>query len=159
MKFLAPLSPTLILPGDLLFYQGSSSLIDRLICWRTQGPYAHVEICAAPGLSVGALPPGVLHHALETKKPIHVARTSLLCPRVGPALTWLAAQTGGYSWLDILNFLLPFGLFFTDHGRYDCSDLATQFLAQAGYPLPQPLRAHPGTVSPNALARVVGLLV
>lgn len=168
----APLLPVLTpptaapVPGDLVFFAADArSLADRAVAWRTRSLFVHVEVCVAPGESVGALSSGgVVRHALPAAPPVTAwARTSARClpERLPAALAWLAAQVRGhdrYGWLsvtdDALSLLLPRGPFAFLRRRFDCAQLCAVFLACAGVALPPDLLAAPQLVTPGDLARV-----
>lgn len=152
--------------GDLLFYRGDGSLFDQLIQWRTRGPFTHVEVDVGGGQSIGALSAGVTRHVISTgRRTPDVAPTSVKClpDRLPMALDWLAQQVKQpYGWWDIaddgLSLALPHGPFVVVSRHYDCSDLSARFLWVAGYPLPADLIDAPQLVSPNSLARALGIL-
>lgn len=153
--------------GDVIFFRAEpGSVVDRVIAWRTGGPFVHCEIDAGDGTSVGALARGVVRHPLPAGRGAVTAPTGKDCvpSRLGEALAWLLAHVGDeYGWDDIaaqaLSIVFPRGPFLTRTRRMDCSDLAGRFLWAAGYPLPPRLLDAPELVSPNSLARALGVKV
>lgn len=164
--------------GDIVLFESTGSVADRVICAATRGPYVHVEVIVAGDdprhrvevESVAALSGGVVRHPLPWRRR-HVAfPTAARCDpaRLPNALAWLQTQVGdGYSVLDLaadaLKVYLPAWLgsrtpFLVAPSAFDCSHLAATFLAMAGYPLPPALVADLARTSPNDLARAVGLL-
>lgn len=155
--------------GALLFYVPGApaytmdGIFERLIQLRTGGPYCHVEVDLGDGTSVGALSQGVERH--PRPNPQAWAAAGSLCDpsKLEKGLRWVLARVGEpYGWGDVVDaaFGAPVSLGLEIPGttpRYDCSHLACRFLAIAGYPLPQNLRDAPPSVSPNDLARMLGL--
>lgn len=152
--------------GDLLFFASDGSLFDRAIVLRTHDgalPFdaVHVEVVVSATESIGALGEGIVRHAIPTSGPgrqiVRVPTGALCSPdRLGPALAWLAGHVGKpYGLLDIADdaasALAPDGPFLVERDRFCCSDLATRFLAHAGYPLPDDLFDYPTLVTPNSL--------
>lgn len=144
--------------GDLLFFTGGSKLSDRAIMWRTRGRFVHVEIDLGDGTSIGALTRGVTRHpipdgALAVTTSAYT--NGLLLPR---ARHYIESMVGKqYSGWDILDFavslLFPNGPFLISSTAVDCSQLATNFLIVAGYPVPLNSIMHTELVSPNDIAR------
>lgn len=150
--------------GDLVFFPSSGSLGDKLILWRTKpGPFVHVEICTAPAESIGATARGVVRHPLPPGGTMAPTRQRCDAKRLAAALEWLGKQVNAvYGWGDILDdgwsLVAPSGPFVVFRRRFDCSHLAACVLAIAGYPLPGDVLANLELVTPNGLARAVGLL-
>lgn len=150
--------------GDILFYRGGSGLSDGLIrCW-TRGPFAHVEVAVDELQSIGALTNGVELHVARPPdavySPVGVTAENLLT-----ALRWLYAQLGDpYSYADIVDDV--YHVFWNrapllvQPRAYDCSDLASHFLlaAHTGVTVNKKQFLQPETISPNDLARLVGVL-
>jgi hypothetical protein len=143
------------------------------VAQATGGPYCHVQVRLSQYEVVEALTRhGVARDTLESEPdPADVAAVGggLAVERVAHALTWLLAQVGqDYGWLDILGdavgVLLPRRVgsrtpLLVAPSRYDCSDLAARFLLLAGYEwLPDEIAMDTSRVSPNALARALGVL-
>lgn len=150
--------------GDILFYRGGSGLSDGLIRLWTNGPYAHVEVAVNAYQSIGALTGGVeLHTALTPQAlytPKDVTPENLLV-----ALQWLYKQIGDpYSYADIVDDV--FQRFWNraplliQKNAYDCSDLASHFLiaAHTGVTVAKSQFLQPETISPNELARLLGVI-
>lgn len=144
-------------PGDLLFWPNRGSLFDRLISWRTQSHWVHVEVVTSPTTSIGALAGGIVEHAIDpVATPVAMAYGDP--QRVRDALTWLRLQRKDhYSWWDVLAAALPWRLRIRLTGAYDCSALVTEFLELAGYSVPATLATDPSAVTPADLAHLVSL--
>lgn len=148
--------------GDLLLYEGTGRWYERLIQLGTHGPYVHAEIDIGGGESVGALLVGVQRHRIPSGAVVAPTAYRTDPARLAPALDWLYAQIGDrYGFFDIADDVvraaIPWAPWVSLGKTFDCSDLATKFLWMAGYPLP-PAFLDGATVSPNDLARAVGLL-
>lgn len=151
--------------GDVvLFGARRASLYDRLIAWRTGGPWVHVEVDLGDGTSVGALARGVVRHRLPQGRRCVLVATSTHCDpaRLPAAIAWLEAHVGdAYGWDDIaaqaLTLVFPRVPYLTQPLHMDCSDLTCRFLFAAGYPLPDALLDAPELVSPSSLARALGV--
>jgi len=148
--------------GDILFFEGDpTKFIDRLIMARTKSWCVHVEVVLTTypqNTSIGAVTGGVQIH----KTPLNysaVARTSVTLvktpERLATALQDLAKRAGDtYGWGDILSqalMMLPGHPNVSFNRSEDCSDLVTEFLIAAGYPLP--FAVSPSRVSPGDLVR------
>ena len=159
--------------GDIIFVRPDpGDWAGRLVAHATGGPYCHVRIRLSLGEVVEALARGVCRDALVAEPdPSDVAAVGagLEQERRNHALGWLLMQVGKeYSVLDLVadgvELLLPQRLgsrtpFLVAPSHYDCSELATRFLLLAGYEwLPNRLAMDPQRVSPNALARALGVL-
>lgn len=148
--------------GDLLFFRGAGRWYERLIQWGTGGPYVHVEVDIGGGESVGALTVGVQRHRVPTGAVVAATAFRTDPARLNGAVAWVVAQAGDrYGWMDladdVVRLAVPGAPVLAWRRHYDCSDLASKFLWMAGYPLP-PEMLDGATVSPNSLARAVGLL-
>jgi hypothetical protein len=159
--------------GDIVFVRPdprdwAGAVVARL----TGGPYAHVQIRLNHYEVVEALSRGVVRDALAAEPDaadVAAVGGGLESARLAHALTWLLAQVGAeYSGWDIaadaLKALLPRTLgartpFLVAPRTFDCSQLAAEFLMQAGYEwLPDAITLDPARVSPNDLARALGVL-
>lgn len=157
--------------GDIVFVRGadwSARLIER----ATNGPYSHVQVAISAFEVVEALPEGITRSFVHLPPdPADVAAVGghLQVDRRAHALAWLIQQVGrSYGWADIaadaLQALLPPALgsrtpFLIAPSSFDCSDLATRFLLLAGHKwLPDELVMDSSRVSPNSLARALGVL-
>jgi hypothetical protein len=146
--------------GDLLFYKASDAL-EWVIALGTAGPFAHVAIDIGGGRVVEAVPGGIRLGPPTDSRPIRYT-TRPLPLRLSGALNWLRQQVGHpYGWEDIVGDVLRvFGLpvpWLPPSNAYDCSDLAVRFLAHANPRLVGPLARNPRLVSPNALAKHLGV--
>ena len=148
--------------GDVWFYRSSGTWEDRLIAWWTHGVYVHCEVDMGDGTSVGAYSPVVIRHPVMPGG--DVAATGARCDpsKLDAALAWLASQVGDpYGWTDIAGDaakpFLPRLPWPAARKAYDCSHLALATLLRAGFPAPAAVAADPATVSPNDLARALGL--
>jgi hypothetical protein len=160
--------------GDLIFVKpGPGDWVGGLVARGTHGPYCHVRVAISEYEVIEALPRGVARVAYDAAEidPADVAHTgATLAPlRQAHALATLARQVGqGYGWLDdlydALGVLTPRALrsrtpFLIAPSRFNCSDLATLFLIEAGYQwLPDAMTLNPRAVSPNDLARALSLI-
>lgn len=159
--------------GDLIFCRPEpGDWMGALVARATAGPYCHVQVRISQFEVVEALAQGVKRDTLAAEPDAadvaHVGET-LDADRLIHAFSWLLAQVGrAYGWLDIaadaLRALLPARLgsrtpFLVAPRRYDCSQLATLWLLLAGYEwLPDELAMDSARVSPNDLARALGVL-
>lgn len=169
--------------GDLLFYRTQGTVLDDVIRAATGGPFVHVEVDAGDGTSYGAQSSGIGHyrrlsgaHLAAWPTSAHVSPIAL-----NRLLAWAAMQVGRpYGWLDCLDgglhdvvtglpTALPLGLpdllrgvlvaapILTIPGAWDCSSFAVRCLTVAGYTLPEGMSQTPDDVTPEALARVLGV--
>lgn len=159
--------------GDLIFVRPApDDWIGELVARATDGPYCHVRIRISAYEVVEALTSGIARTTLASASdPADVAASGahLQVNRTAHALAWLLRCVGRqYGWYsiaaDALGFLLPKTLgsrtpFLVAPHRFDCSELAVRYLTYAGYCwLPDEMTDTPETVSPNALARALGVL-
>lgn len=159
--------------GDLIFVRpaGPRDWMGQLVAQATDGPYSHVQIRISHFEVIEALGRGICRDTLaQEPDPADVAKVGGTLPleRLATAMQWLLDQVGDtYSLLDIaadgLQLALPKALgsrtpFLIAPSSYDCSHLAGTFIVSAGYPLPPALIADLPRVSPNALARALGVL-
>lgn len=158
--------------GDLIFVRpaGPGDWMGRLVARETDGPYSHVQIRISHFEVIEALAGGIVRSTLaQEPDPADVAKTGGTLPleRLATAMQWLLEQVGDhYSLLDIaadaLQLALPKALgsrtpFLVAPSSYDCSHLAGTFVVSAGYPLPPAMIADLPRLSPNALARALGV--
>jgi uncharacterized protein YycO len=148
--------------GDLIFYT-PRDLWDRLICWGTHGPFSHVAIDLGDGTVIEATPQGIRRNPVSYTKSVQypVYPTTNL-PLIEKGIAWLNQQVGKeYGWTSIFDQVLRFfgdqSVYVYDHDDYDCSDLATRYLLLASPKLVGRLSQNPSIVSPNDLARQLGL--
>lgn len=163
--------------GDLLFWHETDPL-DRLIQWRTRKlhtpSYNHVEVELDDGRSVGAKADGVQYHRLPLSiytfgkdsipsSGYFVVRyaTRLTTEQYNSGAAFLEKQIG--KQYDVVDFLLNAWAIFFPHGpfpktpqQWTCSELAADFLVQAGnlYDLPT-AEDRLQIITPNDLARVL----
>lgn len=148
--------------GDLLFYT-PRDIVDRLICWGTHGPFAHVAIDLGDGTVIEATPRGIRRNPVSYTNSVHYP----VFPTTSPALiekgiAWLNQQVGkAYGWTAIFDQVLRFfgdtQVYVYDRDDYDCSDLATRYLLLASPKLVGRLSHNPSLVSPNDLARQLNI--
>lgn len=149
--------------GDVLFFKGGGGIADRLISWRTKGPFTHVEVDLGDGTAIGAVRRGVTRHPIILPNP----RITSFSPqttreRIEAGIVFLQEAVGShYSWGDILNqvlTLLPFApVVLVERHAFDCSDLVGHYLEIAGGVDVDVLEQTPQLVTPNDLARAAGL--
>ena len=159
--------------GDLIFVRptGPGDWMGSLVARATDGPYCHVQIRISHFEVIEALGRGICRDTLASEPdPADVARVggSLPLERMATAMNWLLNQVNDrYGVFDIvadaLQLALPKALgsrtpFLVAPSSYDCSHLAATFISGTGYPLPLDLIADLPRVSPNALARALGVL-
>lgn len=148
--------------GDILFYKSSGDLFDRLVAWRTGGPYVHVEVEVEDGVAVGALNTGVSKHPVvptDVRYPTAQRAPSRLVTQAIGAV--VACVTDEYAWEDIADAALPRGWPVLFHGakEYDCSHLVAVYMVDCGLGrLLGNLRTTPQSVSPNDIARACSIL-
>ncbi len=141
--------------GDLLFYQ-PHALIGHLIAKATNGPYCHVAIDQGDGTNLAADWSGIrIYTDPRTATATHLPTFA----DIEAGFAWLNQQVGRkYGLLDVLDIgarlLLHSSFYVAQPGNYDCSDLATRYLIEAGLAdWLGPLAQEPHLVSPNDLAR------
>lgn len=161
--------------GDLIFVRPTpDDRVGQFVARATDGVYSHVRIRISADEVVEALPSGIvrrfIHPPLPDAADCAPTGAGLDAARVGTMLVWLiqqAADDDGYSWWDIaadtLKALLPPALgsrtpFLIQPSRFDCSALAAVAIVAAGYPLAPALIADTARISPNSLARALGVL-
>lgn len=160
--------------GDLLFWTSDGSAMSRLVARATGGPYTHVSVDLGDGYDIGAhSEDGIQRRRVPDDRGIDkVMVTPLLWGRPGidhaaataaieRGIIFLEGEIGNrYGWCNILNNALkllhmPYRL--TRINRYDCSSLVTRYLSVCGVHLGD-LSEQPDSVSPNDLARSLGIL-
>lgn len=154
--------------GDLLFCRPgpmkglwgdwSGNLIARL----TNGPFCHVEIDVGYGKSVGAMGDGIREHSAPGGAAAWSARfANLNEEQIEAGISWVRSQVGDvYGYSDLIDNLLKQAkvpLVIKQLKAYDCSDFASQYLIKTGYDI-GPLQDNPAAVSPNDLARQLGMI-
>lgn len=150
--------------GDVLLYRSDGSIPDRLIAWRTHGPFVHTGIDLGDGTMIDATAhAGVTQHAVAYGRaiavPILPASNS---EQIEDGIAWLKARVGdGYSWADILDHILPYRLIrilLAQPHAYDCSNLVYQYLMIVDPALKWGLlKDTPDLISPNDIARAFGV--
>ena len=151
--------------GDLLLMKSGGSLRDRCVAWFTRGPYVHVEVDLGDGTTIGShSEDGVSYRAWRFPERVDVVPLSERAPRerIEAGIAWLVEQLGhGFSWASIADFALPEGVSTFLLGResiYNCANLVAKYVEiTGGLELPYGKRP-PTTLSPNDIARAVGLL-
>lgn len=167
--------------GDFIFVRPApDDWIGQAVARATDGPYCHVRVAISSMEVVEALGRGVCRTALASAPDVadvvplaralggKTSRGTWMSQRQRAAMDWLVAQVGdAYSGWDIvadtLQLLLPRALgsrtpFLVAPSAYDCSHLAATFAAGCGVALPLDTLADLPRVSPNGLARILGVL-
>lgn len=161
-------------PGDLIFVRpGPDDRAGQIVARATNGPFCHVRVRFSSDEVVEALANGVTRAFIHPPEPdpADCAATGALLDADGlqHGRAWLLDNLrDSYGWLDIaldaLGMLLPPQLgsrtpFLVAPRSLDCSDLAVRFLIHSGYRwLPDDLVDCPERVSPNSLARALGVI-
>jgi uncharacterized protein YycO len=150
--------------GDVLLYRSDGSLFDRLIAWRTHGPFVHTGVDLGDGTMIDAMSKrGVTRHAVSYERAIAVPiLPTSSAEQIDEGITWLQGRVGdGYSWADNADHLLPRRLmrvFFAQPRAYNCSNLVAQYLMQVDPALRWGLlKDTPDLISPNDIARAFGV--
>jgi len=153
--------------GDILFWTSDGSAVSRLICTLTHGPFCHVSVDLGDGSDIGAHSDGGTQrrHVPDDRgiTKFHLAPPFGVVPplNIERGIIFLTGQIGhAYGWCNILNNVLSYlGIAYrvTRLDRYDCSSLVTRYLDEVGYDLGE-LGQEPDSVSPNDLARALGLI-
>lgn len=150
--------------GDVLLYRSNGSLFDRLIAWRTHGPFVHTGVDLGDGTMIDATSRrGVTRHAVSYDRAIAVPilpHSSAQQIEVG--IAWLQEHLGdGYSWADIGDHIFPKHLIrvvLAQPHAYDCSNLVSQYLMIVEPALKWGLlKDTPDLISPNDIARAFGV--
>ena len=149
--------------GDLLFWTSDGSPVSRLISVVTRGPFVHVSVDMGDGTDISA------HAEDGVKERVVVGYQGLThwSPQVSEeaidrGIDFLKGEIGDkYGFCNILNaglaaLHLPYRV--TRLDRYDCSSLVTRYLTEIGVDLKDELGEEPDSVSPNDLARSLGVI-
>ena len=151
--------------GDVLFYRSAGTLLERLIEWRTHGPFVHCEIAWTNGTAIGAQSQtGVTQHAMLPPAAVWSPASHWNSQGMHDAFAFLTAAVQGhdtYGYFDLLDDALPgwWPIILEGAHAFDCSHLAAQYLIWGGLAdLLGPLADRPALVTPNALARALGVL-
>lgn len=145
--------------GDILLYRSSGSLFDRLICWRTQGPFVHVAVDLGDGTMIDSrFREGVSRHAVVYDNTLHIPLSSYTTPdRIEAGITWLESKIGdGYSVADIFDFFPGIRSLRVRVGEahaFCCSHLVAQYLDVTGGVSLGKLDDNLNTISPNDIYR------
>jgi hypothetical protein len=146
--------------GDLLFYT-PTNLVEKIIAWWTHGPFCHVAVDMGDGTKIEADLRGIVRVSFN-EDTIPARWTPAPTENVEPGLVWLKQQLGNpYGGEDIINQvirLMGFKFYLGEPKRYDCSDLAADYLVHSdlGWLL-GPFRDRLHLVTPNDLARLLGV--
>jgi hypothetical protein len=143
--------------GDILFCESTGKPIDRLIVARTGSQWVHVKVAVSSTMVVEAVSGGVRLHATDAYQGIARvgARLKVADPaRFQQAQTALLGRVGDRYGIgdlldQLLNYLPGHPVISWDRSE-DCSDLAVQFLTNAGYTLPFATVA--AAITPGSLA-------
>lgn len=153
--------------GDILFYHGSDAFPDWAVRHFTgdDSGFCHVAVAVSATAMVEAVGRGICQSPLRTPDAVATTGAWLRGAGLQRGLAFLASEVGKrYGWLDILGdavgVLLPVRTpVLIAPSQFDCSALATEFLLTAGWAaLPLKLALDPHRVSPNTLARALGIL-
>jgi uncharacterized protein YycO len=149
--------------GDILFVRGGPGLSDRLICWKTRGPFVHAAVDLGDGTVIES------HWRTGVRvNPVNYAGSiayslPTTTPKIEAGIAWLHSHVGDpYGWSDILDniitLFLPRSLIVSQQHGFDCSDLVARYIDVAGGLELGSLLDAPSLISPNDLARSAGLL-
>lgn len=150
--------------GDILLYKGGQSIADRLICWRTHGPFVHVEVELGDGTAIGShWRTGVTRHPVDYSNSVHYSLDTS-SDRIEAGIAWLLSHVGDpYGIVDILDQIFtlviprsPIAFLSQRHG-FDCSDLVARYVEIAGGLNLGLFADTPNLVTPNDLARAAHL--
>lgn len=138
----------------LCFYRGSETFFGRMIRWRLNGPYSHVELEFSDGISWSAKAgEGVRYTCIAYQAQPSgwdFCSVDLTAAQESAVRTWCGHQVGRkYDWLGILRFAVPW--LHDDADDYFCSEACCLALQQAG--LLQGVRAN--DVGPDELFLVL----
>jgi uncharacterized protein YycO len=149
--------------GDILFEKAGGSLADRLIQWRTHGPFVHCEVDLGDGTAIGAhWRSGVSRHPVDYSNMVHYSLQT--APEgIESGIKWLLDRVGDpYGWSDILDQILtllsPHSLVVSQQHGFDCSDLVVRYIEVAGGLELGSMFDTPNLVTPNDLARATHLI-
>ena len=151
--------------GDLLLLKSAGTPRDRLVAWATGGPYVHVEVDLGDGRTLGShQADGVAYREWRTPERYVVVPLSerAEAEKIEAGIAWMTAQLGHpFSWASMADFVMPERLATLIWGRtsiYNCANLVARYVEitgglELGYG-----KRPPMTLSPNDIARAVGLL-
>jgi uncharacterized protein YycO len=144
--------------GNILFYT-SHSWADKLIQKFTNSEYTHVAIALDGEQCIAATTAGVLVQPINSPADVWSYRAHAIDntdAHLQRGMRWLRGQLGTkYSWKDIISQVtskLFGGAYVYSHREFDCSELATRFLINAGdFELPDDIGEYPNEVTPGSL--------
>lgn len=145
--------------GDILLYRSTGSLFDRLICWRTQGPFVHVGVDIGDGTMIDSrFREGVSRHSAQYGNALHIPLATYTTPdRIEAGIEWLYSKIGdGYSVADIFDFfpgVRALRIRVGEAHAFCCSHLVAQYLDVAGGISLAKLDDDLNTISPNDIYR------
>lgn len=149
--------------GDLLFWTSDGSPLSRLVAIATHGPYCHVSVDLGDGTDIGAhSEDGVQRHPITGLASITRYRVEASQDAIDKGIDFLMGEIGDkYGFCNILNaglaiLHLPYRV--TRLNRYDCSSLVSRYLDVLGIQTDQDIQEQPDSVSPNDLARALGVI-
>jgi len=153
------------MPGDILFYTGHGTIYDAAIEAVTHSQLVHVAIAISAVQKIEALSGGVMLTPIDNVAAArywsyvqHVPNYDRL--QFSTALNWLQGMRGTlYGWDDAASALIEswgFNLNISDN-HFDCSALATEFLMKCGMVFGLYGVTNPHTVTPELLARYLGV--
>lgn len=148
--------------GDIIFYHWGDDWRCKLIRWVTRGPYAHCAVDVGDGQCIETQWDGVVKHAIEPGGDVFYASDKLNAGMLPLALEFLDKQVGKhYSCMNAYSLLACVVLSKRKGKRrsnWTCSELASAFLFIGLYPLPLDMLWQMPYVSPNLLARALGMI-
>ena len=147
--------------GDLLFYTPKDWL-GKIVAWATNGPFCHVAVDMGDGTKIKATWNGIVRVHQNKREVAARFNTVKEVPNFEQGLTWLQQQLGNpYGTEDIFNQVLRlagFKFYIGEPKRYDCSDLASDYLVHANAAwILGPYRDNLHMVTPNDLASVLSV--
>ena len=147
--------------GDILFYT-PTDWIGSLVAWATNGPFCHVAIDMGDGTKIEADSNGIVRVSQDARTIGARFNTAKEAPQLEQGMIWLQEQLGNpYGAEDIFNQvlrLMGFKFYIGEPKRYDCSDLASDYLVHANAAwILGPYRDNLHMVTPNDLASVLSV--
>lgn len=151
--------------GDILLMKSGGSARDRVVALFSRGPFVHVEVDLGDGTTIGS-------HAEDgvSYRPWRFADRIVTIPmrdrapaeRIEAGIQWMQAQLGHqFSWASIADQALPESLSTFLLGResiYNCANLVARYVEITGGLDLSVGKRPPMILSPNDIARAVGLL-
>ncbi len=150
--------------GDIYWYH-ADDIGGWIIDWRTKGPYSHVCVEVRNNAVIEAKWPRVQLDVPGKPTATHSPHYPD-AQKLDTAIKWLYTTVGdAYDLLDIMAngiiLFFPHAPLPRTPTAFTCSELTATFLLKAGYDFPASFATDErslSVVSPNDLARVLGLL-